>query len=334
MLLAAPTSAGKSSMVAQMAISWAYGREAFGLKPAKPLRVLLIQAENDDGDMREEALGVVTGLGVEPDEWEKVYANTQCLRLNSAGGKEFIAQLRQHIRKFKPDIVVIDPLNSYIGGKGVNDQSTVTEFCRAGLNPILETYRCACIVVHHTVKTNSKERDTSKWKPGDWAYNFAGSSELVNWARAMLAIDPTHDPRVFKVVAAKRGKRANWRDDFDVTTLIKYFTHAAKGIFWQEATAADIQRAQTAAESAKAASGRKKVWSDDRLLASLKDGPLTLAGWHEALLMAGCTLGKSGLSKRADSLLATGDVVKNEAGEWSSNLNFLTVRKSGQIEAA
>ena len=37
----------------QMAVSWALGKEVFGIKPVKPLKSLLIQAENDFGDVSE-----------------------------------------------------------------------------------------------------------------------------------------------------------------------------------------------------------------------------------------------------------------------------------------
>jgi RecA-family ATPase len=50
MIAAAPSGQGKSSMSFQMAALFAAGREAFGIKPAKPLRVLVIQAEDDEGD--------------------------------------------------------------------------------------------------------------------------------------------------------------------------------------------------------------------------------------------------------------------------------------------
>src|SRR5207237_658965 len=49
LLFAGPTGVGKSSMAMQLMISWALGREAFGIKSARPLKSMLVQAENDDG---------------------------------------------------------------------------------------------------------------------------------------------------------------------------------------------------------------------------------------------------------------------------------------------
>jgi RecA-family ATPase len=62
MLLVGPTGIGKSSYSMQEMILWALGREAFGMVPARPLKSLLVQAENDDGDLAEMRDGVVLGL--------------------------------------------------------------------------------------------------------------------------------------------------------------------------------------------------------------------------------------------------------------------------------
>src|ERR1700719_901864 len=52
-LIIAPSGHGKSVITAQAAVLWACGKPAFGIKPSRPLRSLVIQAEDDDGDMKE-----------------------------------------------------------------------------------------------------------------------------------------------------------------------------------------------------------------------------------------------------------------------------------------
>ena len=54
---------GKSSLAMQMAVSWALGKEVFGIKPVKPLKSLLIQAENDFGDVSEMLRGMFRRVG-------------------------------------------------------------------------------------------------------------------------------------------------------------------------------------------------------------------------------------------------------------------------------
>jgi hypothetical protein len=61
-----PTGVGKSSFLMQAAVLRSIGRSFFGIQPARPLTSLLVQAENDDGDLVEQREGVFTGLGLTP----------------------------------------------------------------------------------------------------------------------------------------------------------------------------------------------------------------------------------------------------------------------------
>lgn len=65
-LLLGPTGVGKSSLVMQFGIHLAIGRSLFGIEPGacyrgRGMRVLLIQAENDEGDLAEMRDGVLRG---------------------------------------------------------------------------------------------------------------------------------------------------------------------------------------------------------------------------------------------------------------------------------
>src|SRR6266496_1400301 len=53
LLLCGATGIGKSSLALQLPMLWALGRGDFGLVPTSPLKTLIIQAENDDGDIAE-----------------------------------------------------------------------------------------------------------------------------------------------------------------------------------------------------------------------------------------------------------------------------------------
>ena len=52
-IIVAPSGMGKSSCSFQTAILWSCGRSAFGIKPPKPWRILILQAEDDDDDTTE-----------------------------------------------------------------------------------------------------------------------------------------------------------------------------------------------------------------------------------------------------------------------------------------
>ena len=48
---------GKSSLSLQLAMNWALGRTVFGIRPERPLKSLIVQAENDRGDVSEMVQG-------------------------------------------------------------------------------------------------------------------------------------------------------------------------------------------------------------------------------------------------------------------------------------
>jgi hypothetical protein len=316
-LLPAPTGVGKSSTVNQMTAAWACGRAAFGIKPAKPLKILVIQAEDDAGDMKEMASGIITGLSLSEQEFALVLQNTVYVRECALTGEEFIVRLQQLVREHRPDLFVLNPLNAYIGGKGVIDAETVSRFCRNQLNPILIKYRCGNLTVHHTAKP-SKDRNPDNWRPADWVYAYAGSNELANWCRAMLAIDPTHEERVFRIIGAKRGSRLGWKDEMNEPTSVRYFTHATKGIFWSEASEEEIQRAESKGEEKRRGrGGRKEVFDRKRLLRPLQRGkPLLLADWLKALHEQGCAISRTRLKERAEMLEESNEISRNKSGEW------------------
>ena len=68
MLICGATGIGKSSLAIQLAMLWAIGKGAFGLVPPRPLKVLIIQAENDDGDIAEFRDGVCAGYNFSASE--------------------------------------------------------------------------------------------------------------------------------------------------------------------------------------------------------------------------------------------------------------------------
>jgi hypothetical protein len=243
LLIVAPSGVGKSSSSIQQDIAWACGREAFGIQPARPLRILTVQAENDDGDIAEMATGVMRGMDLSPEELDLVRSNALIVSHKALTGSRFLAEfLRPLLRRTRPDILRIDPFQAFLGGDPV-DTDVTSAFCRNGLNPLLEEFQCGLALVHHTPKTN--KRDTSTWKSADWMYAGAGAADLTNWARAVIVIDPTQDPHVFRFIAAKRGRRVGWEDDEGDAVQERWFAHAREpGVLkWVDATPEQIDAA-------------------------------------------------------------------------------------------
>jgi hypothetical protein len=77
----------------QCTILWALGRECFGITPARPLKSLLIQAENDDGDLAEMRDGVIAGLGVSAEGMKTACQNIFVVREDSRTSFDFVASV-------------------------------------------------------------------------------------------------------------------------------------------------------------------------------------------------------------------------------------------------
>lgn len=227
---------GKSVLSTQMAMSWALEKRCLGLSPTKPLKSLIVQAEDDDGDLGEMKDSIMKGMGIREGSSgaKKLEENVMVVQVTSETGDKFISLLDNYLMNYRPDILWINPVLSYLGGE-TNSQKDVSRFLRNGLNPLLQKYNVACMVVHHTAKP---PKDTKKngWSGSDFSYYGLGSVEWSNWARAVLVIVKTNDPNAFILRAPKRGNRLGWKDADGNTTMDKYISHSKEpGILcWHE----------------------------------------------------------------------------------------------------
>ena len=237
LLIAAPSGIGKSAFAIMAMILWAIGRAIFGITPVRPLKSLLIQAENDDGDLAEMRDGVIAGMDLTDEEKKAALENVIVVHENTRTGRAFfdytVAPL---LELHRPDLLWIDPALAYLGGD-VSSQKDVGFFLRNLLNPLLSRFNCGCVVVHHTNKP-SKGEEKSAWQAGDFAYLGSGSAEWANWARAVLAIRSVGSHEVFELRAGKRGSRIGWKDEDGKTSFTRLIGHATEPgvICWRTAT--------------------------------------------------------------------------------------------------
>jgi hypothetical protein len=268
LLLVGPTGIGKSSLALQAALSWAVGREAFGIVPARPLRSLLVQAENSDEDLAEMRDGVLRGLGFTPEAATATGAIV-VVSEDSRTGLQFFELLRAALEAHHPDLVWIDPLLAYIGGD-VSQQQICSAFLRNNLNPLLHEFGCAGIVIHHVNKPPSNAKSKPDWRAGDFAYLGSGSAELANWPRAVLAVRNIGSNEVFELVAGKRGGRLDWRNEAGERVYARFISHYREPgvICWEDRP--DYQ-APTA--------GRPKETAADELFELLPPDGLATGDW-------------------------------------------------------
>lgn len=234
MLFIGPSGIGKSSSSVQQDVCWSIGKPAFGIIPARPLKIVQIQAENDSGDLHEMIRGVWDAMRFGAEEEELCMSNLLTASEKARTGEVFLAEVvRPLLEKHMPDILRIDPLMAYLGDDPT-DTKALAAFCRSGLNPLLEEFNCSAILNHHTPKTTN--RDTTTWRASDWMYSGAGGADLTNWARAILVVEPTDNPVAFRFIGAKRGKRLEWKDTMHNPEFQRLFCHSDNSIAWREAT--------------------------------------------------------------------------------------------------
>ena len=225
MIISGGTGIGKSSLMMQIVIQWAMGRDFFGVVPVRPLRIGIIQAENDKGDLSEAFKGVIKGLNMSTADiyilQENLHFRTEAVRT----GDQFLAYARRFIHRSKLDVIIADPLFSYFGGD-LSDQGEVSVFLRNKLQPILHETKVAWIWMHHISKAQRK--DGEPLTTMELAHAGFGSSELANWAReiAVLVEVGQSKPRRFQLAFCKRGSR------LDANSL--HLQHSPKGILWEQ----------------------------------------------------------------------------------------------------
>lgn len=231
-----PTGVGKSSLIMQMGVCWALGRDFFGLSPAAPVKSVFLQAENDDLDMAEMLNGVLNSMPLSEEEHQTVDDNLSFYREDSKSGEAFVRVLRGIIQVETPHVAFVDPAFAYVGGN-VSDQAFVTPFLRNMLQPLIRQEGVGLILNHHSNKPpTGKEKQT--WKHGDFAYLGSGSSEWANWSRAVMGLISTEEPGIYKLVLGKRGRRAGWTEGGLYPVNEQYIAHAREpeAIYWRGAS--------------------------------------------------------------------------------------------------
>ena len=237
LLIVGNTGIGKSSLTMQLMIHWALGMGCFGILPARPLKSLLVQGENDEEDLAEMRDGVTGSLRLSDEQKLLVNRSVVVCHEVERSSEQFVAEvLERLIVTHQPDLVWIDPVFQYLGGDS-NQQEVVSCFLRQQLGSLLKRHSCAVVLIHHTNKPARARNGSTNSNPSLRAYDAAGSAEFGNWPRAMLSLQSTNDRSIYKLVAAKRGSRLGWRmPDGTTPSFTKLLTHSRQPgvIYWQE----------------------------------------------------------------------------------------------------
>lgn len=213
-ILVSQSGVGKSSILAQLSLGWALKKTelTFNIEPIRPLRQMIVQAENDDGDVAEPAQGIAKGFGLTGDEVKSASRLVEWHEVVGLSGEAFLDLLEDELNareeRGEPiDVCWIDPLNNFMGG----DISRIedTKLFTNRLDVIGKRLGTIFALIHHTGKPKQEE---TKATASDLAYSMLGSSGLTNWAREVMVLKREHveegETPTFSLTATKRRKKA------------------------------------------------------------------------------------------------------------------------------
>ena len=279
---------GKSTLSLQQAFSFALNRPFFGMSAVRPMRVLIVQNENDKGDCSETAQGIFDSAVVSPSDFDLLNERVKIIRCRGMTGQTFTRWLEKEVIAWRSDIVYVDPLLRF-AGIDVSRQDQCTHFLNDYLDPVLANTGVVLIGAHHTGKPKN-QKETQNWTIYDYMYAGIGSSELVNWARA-VSIIRVLPAGVFELLLAKRGNRA-WatHPNGEFTTSV-FLRHAKDKIYWEQVEPPEISDKPSHPGSAGRPSKTNKL------------ATMNLHGFCQACKPEGEGLNE--ISKRLESWLAT-----------------------------
>jgi hypothetical protein len=260
LFIVAPSGHGKSSLCIQAMICWAIGRVAFGIKPARPLRILLVESEDDDADIKA-FVQVLRTMNLSQEEMELLHKNTRIEFRRDLTGNRFFEAIDQFLSQFPSDLLIINPLTGFCTLQ-LTDESAMADFLRARLNPLMVKHHCAPVIVAHMPKGQVASISEKEWY--EWMYVLQGCTTLTNWARAILVFVPCPKLRgTYRFITAKRPAQSGWVEPE------YYFAHSRKEvevnhetleiIEWLPASEAQIKQAAPEPETIKIKVTEEKI---------------------------------------------------------------------------
>ncbi len=191
---------GKSTFITQLSICLAIGRSWLFFLLERPLRVMVVQAEDPENKLVK--MGhMFKRMGLTDEEISLVDENTVVLTIRDLQDAGAIKEIERHALVFKPDAIVINPMTSYLGGSVYRDEA-INAFLRVQLTPMLDRIKASAVVVHHPPKPIISDKEPKDLTAFDLQYGGAGMAALTNAPRGNMFL--THvDGDVFKLQVGK-----------------------------------------------------------------------------------------------------------------------------------
>ena len=191
---------GKSTLITQLSILLAIGCTWLFFNVHRPLRVMVVQAE-DPGNKLIKMGQMYKRMELTEDQIKLADSNTAVLTIRDLQDAGAIAEMERHAEVFKPDIIVVNPMTSYLGGSIYKDE-VINSFLRVQLTPMLNRLKASAIVVHHPPKPLTNDKDPKDLTAFELQYGGAGMAALANAPRGNMFLVHV-DGDVFKLSVGK-----------------------------------------------------------------------------------------------------------------------------------
>lgn len=170
--------AGKGWVTCELAAGVSRGRALPGQDALPPGRVLFLSAE----DSPEHVL--LPRLGKQGADVDRIYISSKTVNLCTPAG---LGTLERALRETMPQLVIIDPITSFMGDTDTNKPSTITELY-SKLGAMATKGRFAMLTIRHRRKPADGER-----KARDPKFSGAGTIAFTAAARSELLVGMTEE---------------------------------------------------------------------------------------------------------------------------------------------
>lgn len=185
---------GKTTLALYEAITLALGRELWGRMPERPMRTAIVTREDARETLAARMREIMKALELGSEAIDQVLSNVVLMDLSAVSYRisEVVGDvvlphisnlewLIKHLKSFKPDWLIMDPLVSFgVGEQRVNDaEQGLIEAMRI----LKKEFDCCVEGIHHSGKANAREKTLDQ-------YSGRGGSALADGARMVCVLAP------------------------------------------------------------------------------------------------------------------------------------------------
>ena len=199
------TGIGKSVAVEQMAACVACGKSVFGLAVARPFKVLMLTAEQDEETLKRDLEAIAEYENLDSSLLDQ---NLQIHHAYALDGPELVAAVDAEIRRGGFDLLVMDNYQAF-SGDDINGSREWKAFITP-LSRLLKKHNAAMMLVDHTGKPSERKG----WGRHDSVYLAAGTSRKANGARTSAELySPADGDERYRLHFGKNWERAGVMGD-------------------------------------------------------------------------------------------------------------------------